>query len=310
MKLDKKKIAFIVVIAIVLIFIIGYSVMIFGENDDSRGVLTQPTVPALETVQDEYTSRLDAVNDLKEVRQTNAPSIYDEKLLDSSGVFDPNRIEKEKARIVDSIYKNGRINYSTGSYRNLIRDSNARSTAVKEKKDTEIKMESTQLTIKEMALDQQLFFASNPKTDGVASEILELHTVVDGLQTIKIHDRLRMLTSKDITINGLLIPKNTLVYGIVSFKPNRVLLSIVNINHKPMSFKAFDLQDGLEGLYIINTFRAEATREIVDDAVSDINVPGVPQLKGLKKIFQRSNRQVKVTVNNNYKLILKADNRQ
>ncbi|GAA3657815.1 conjugative transposon protein TraM [Flavivirga jejuensis] len=310
MKLDKKKIAFIVVIAIVLIFIIGYSVMTFGKNDDSGGELTQPTVPALETVQDEYTSRLDAINDLKEVRQTNAPSIYDEKFLDSSGVYDPNRIEKEKARIVDSIYKNGRIDYSTGSYRNLVKDNVVSSVAIKEKKDTEIKIESTRPTIKEMALDQQLFFASSPKTNDLITETPELHAVVDGQQTIKIHDRLRMLTTKDININGLLIPKNTFIYGIVNFKPNRVLLSIENINHKPMIFKAYDFQDGLEGLYIKNTFRTEATREIVDDAVDDINVPGVPQVKGLKKIFQRSNRQVKVTVNNNYKLILKADNRQ
>ena len=309
MKLDKKKVAFIVVIAMVLVFIIGYSVMTFGKNDDAGQELTQPAVPALETAQEDYTSRLDAINDLKEARLTNAPSIYNEKLLDSTGLYDPNHLEKEKARIVDSIYKKGRIDYSTGSYRNLVRDSAVNSITIKEKKDSEIKVESTQPTIQKMELEQQLFFASNPKMELVANETLKLHTVVDGQQSIRANDRLRMLSTKEVTINGLLIPKNTLVYGIVSFKPNRVLLSIGNINHNTISFKAFDLQDGLEGLYIKNTFRAEATKEIVDDAIDDINVPGVPQVKGLKKIFQRSNRQVKVTVSNNYKLIL-ASKRQ
>ncbi|MGB5609432.1 conjugative transposon protein TraM, partial [Eudoraea sp.] len=44
-----------------------------------------------------------------------------------------------------------------------------------------------------------------------------------------------------------------------------------------------------------------------DDVIEDINIPGVPQISGVKKVFQRNNRNVKVTVNNNYKLILKFE---
>ena len=111
-------------------------------------------------------------------------------------------------------------------------------------------------------------------------------------------------------IEGVSIPKNTIIFGIVGFKPNRVLLQIENIDNVPLSFKAYDFSDRLEGIYIKNSFREELRQQVLGDVVDDINVPGVPQVTGIKRLFQRSNRQVKVTVNNNYKLILKVDTRQ
>ena len=81
--------------------------------------LQQTLVPDLEENQKEYDSKLDAINDLKEVRENNAPSIYDEKLIDSLGFYDPDLPEREKERIVDSIYEAGKIQYSEKRYQNL-----------------------------------------------------------------------------------------------------------------------------------------------------------------------------------------------
>ena len=83
------------------------------------------------------------------------------------------------------------------------------------------------------------------------------------------------------------------------------MIEIENINQVPVKLKAFDLQDGSEGIYVENNFRAEATQEVVDDIVGDINISGVPQVSGIQKIFRKNQRAVKVTVTNNYKLILK-----
>ena len=103
------------------------------------------------------------------------------------------------------------------------------------------------------------------------------------------------------------MPAQTILFGIVGFQPNRMLLDISNMDHIPVKVKAYDYQDGLEGLYIQNSFRAELSREMMDDVVDDINVPGVPQVKGLKNIFKRSNRKVRATVNKNYKILLKLN---
>ncbi|WP_136468001.1 conjugative transposon protein TraM [Flagellimonas onchidii] len=319
MKIDKKKTTFAVVIGAVLIFIIAYSVMTFGDNDSPEDELLQPLVPTLEAGQEQYSSRLDAVNDLKEIRQTNAPSIYDEKLLDSTGLFDPDLIEKEKARLVDSIYNNGKINYSIGEYRNNVKDSIVNAITQKQKKQKEVKdialkeqkpIVELEIKTKEIGLQQQLFFASNPLPDTKTESPLNIRVTTDIKKVIKANDRLEMRTLDDVVIGDKFIPKNTPLFGIVSFKPNRVLLKIENIDGHPVSFKACDIRDGLDGIYIENSFREELKRQLVGDAIDDINVPGVPQVRGIKKIFQRSNRLVKSTVYKNYKLILKVDNRQ
>ncbi len=83
------------------------------------------------------------------------------------------------------------------------------------------------------------------------------------------------------------------------------MINIEHIDHNPINLGAYDLQDGSEGIYIENSFRAEAGREVVGDAIDDINIGGVPQVRGIKSLFQRDNRQVKVTVMDNYQLILK-----
>ena len=84
------------------------------------------------------------------------------------------------------------------------------------------------------------------------------------------------------------------------------MIHITNINHQEVSLKAFDLQDGNEGIYVENSFQAEASQEVLGDMVDDINIAGVPQVSGVKRIFQRNNRNVKVTITDNYKLILKS----
>ncbi len=103
------------------------------------------------------------------------------------------------------------------------------------------------------------------------------------------------------------MPKNTPVFGFISFQPNRALIEIENIKHNPTKLKAFDLQDGSEGIYIENNFRAEITSEVLDDVIGDINIPSVPQVGGITKVLKRNNRSVKVIVLNNYKLILKPN---
>ena len=306
MKLEKNKIVFVAVLALIFTFIISYSLLVMGEDDDKNQKLQQTLIPNLDENQKEYDSKLEALNDLKEVRENNAPSIYDEKLIDSLGFYDPNYLEKEKQRIVDSIYAAGKIQYSEKKYQNFGKKKVAR----KQKQhidSAEIKRDQ-KIQAKEISLEHQLFFAAAPKptlTSMTVNTDKSIPVVVDGNQIVKVNSRLRMRLSRATIINGKRMPKNTSVFGFISFQPNRVLIEIENINHHPTKLKAFDLQDGSEGIYIENNFRAEASNEVLDDMITDINIPTVPQISGIKKIFQRNNRNVKVTVLNNYNLILK-----
>ncbi|PQV51467.1 uncharacterized protein DUF3714 [Jejuia pallidilutea] len=306
MKLEKNKIVFSSVLAIVLIFIIAYTIIVTRNNDEENNELKQTLVPELKQEQEDYSTKLDAINDLKEVKESNAPSIYDEKFIDSLGYYDPNLIEKEKQRIVDSIYRYGKINYTENQYRNP----NSKFAIAKPKdRDSVIHEVDLSVEAREIGLEHKLFFASNPQTNprfNIVTTDSVIRVTVDGNQTVRTNYRLRMRLIKDALINNRIVPKNTPIYGFISFKPNRVLIEIENILHQVVKLKAFDLQDGSEGIYIENSFRADAKREVIEDVVDDINIAGVPQVNGVKRIFQRSNRSVKVSVVNNYKLILKA----
>ncbi|SRX76307.1 conjugative transposon protein TraM [Aequorivita antarctica] len=304
MKIEKNKIVFGSVLLVVLIFIITYSIMVMSNDETDSENLTQTAVPELDENQKEYKSKLEAIDALKEVRETNAPSIYDEKNIDSLGFYDPDFMDKEKVRIVDSIYKHNKINYTESKY--VVPERYRRKQKVEEDSLPTKKEETIEL--KELGLEQQLFFASDPVANpklGIANTDAEIYVEVDGNQLVKINYRLRMRLLKEAVINGVKVPKNTPVFGFISFKPNRALIEIENINHRPVKLKAFDLQDGSEGIYVENSFRADATREVVDDIVGDINIAGVPQVSGVQKIFRKNYRTVKVTVTNNYKLILK-----
>ena len=306
MKIEKNKIVFIAVLAIVFIFLISYSVMVMGDDDNENDNLEQTLIPDLEENQKEYDSKLDALNDLKEVRENNAPSIYDEKLIDSLGYYDPDLPEREKKRIVDSIYNAGKIQYSDKKYQSF-RQKKVEKKQPVEIDSSEIKRE-LKMQSKELGLEHQLIFAAEPKPNELAiigNTDATIYVVVDGEQVVKANTRLRMRLTKAATINGKLMKKNTPVFGFISFQPNRALIEIENIKHHPTKLKAFDLQDGSEGIYVENNFRAEATSEVLDDVIGDINIPTVPQVGGITKVLRRSNRNVKVTVLNNYKLILK-----
>ncbi|MFB9055900.1 conjugative transposon protein TraM [Mariniflexile ostreae] len=306
MKVEKNKIVFAAVLAVVVIFLISYSIMVMRDEKSENTNLKETSVPALEEDQKEYDSKLDAINDLKEVRETNAPSIYDEKLIDSLGFYDGDFAENEKERIVDSIYSAGKIKYSERNYQHIgSRKSPPKSEKVVD--SSEIKAEQ-KIAAKEMGLEHQLFFASDPKESDISvsgnTDAL-IYAVVDGDQVVKANSRLRMRLTNAATINSKQVPKNTPIYGFISFQPNRVLIEIENIKNHPTQLKAFDLQDGSEGVYVENNFRAQVSTEVIGDMVDDINIAGVPQVGGFKKIFQRNNRNIKVTVLNNYRLILK-----
>lgn len=307
MRIEKNKIVFSSVLLIILLFIFGYALLIMENGNTDNESLEDTEVPKLEQQQKEYNTKLEAIDNIQEEQVQNAPSVYDDKLLDATGVYDPNFLDKDKQRIVDSIYNQGRINYSESSYRYSDPPKEPPLKAIppipQEKEVQE------PVTAKELALEHQLFFASAPQSAPLSfsPQVPDVFVEVDGEQVVKANSRLRMRLLNKITLGTITIPKNTLVYGVISFQPNRTLIKIDNINRQPVKLRAFDLQDGLEGIYVENSFRGEVTNEVTGDLLNDINIAGVPQLSGIKKVFQRNNRNVKVAVTNKYKLILKAN---
>src|SRR5690606_29954497 len=62
---------------LILIFLFAYTMWVFGGDEESAEI-KQTLIPELEQEQSDFKSKYDAVNALKEVRETTPPSIYDE----------------------------------------------------------------------------------------------------------------------------------------------------------------------------------------------------------------------------------------
>ncbi|WP_268225170.1 conjugative transposon protein TraM [Sinomicrobium oceani] len=300
-KVDKKKLLFGGVIGIIIIFLVCYAVFFMGGKKEKEENLNQTEVPEIQEEEAAYEERLEAVDELKEKKKSDAPSIYDERFMDSTGLYDPDLEEKRKRQMVDSIYRQGSIDYEARGYRQSIQ------TVVK---DTIRDAKERVKDIGDLNKSQEDFFkvgkdlweAATPKT--YTQPVI--HAVVHNVQTVKVNSRLELRITEDAIINDVKIPKNTLVYGFLSLKPNRAMITITNINHQAVNLRAYDLQDGNEGIYIENSFREEITRQVTDDMIQDINIAGVPQVRGLKNVFRRDNRKIKNTIYNHYQLILKV----
>ncbi|WP_299547008.1 conjugative transposon protein TraM [Seonamhaeicola sp.] len=306
MKIEKNKVVFAMLLVCIVLFIGGYSMLVIGEDEEPLIENNQIPIPKLEEGQEEYNSKLEALDDLKEERETTVPSVYPDHMIDDKGYFNPHYMEYEKQRIIDSIYNEGRISYSDKSFRKpevKMEPKQIQIDSVPKSEKKEVSVDS-----KELGLEHQLFFASNPlENENLTTQKTDafIYVRVDGTQTVSNNHRLEMRLVKDAIINGHSLLRNTPIYGFVSFKPNRTIIEIENINHRPVKLNAFDLQDGSEGIYIENSFRGEARQEVLGDVVDDINIVGVPQVSGIKRIFQRNNQTIKVTITDNYQLILK-----
>ncbi|WP_335967054.1 conjugative transposon protein TraM [Galbibacter sp. PAP.153] len=307
---DKKKLIFMGMVLFALLFIGAYGILTFGGGKEPFLEKGTVTVPELEKDTETYKSRLEAVDALEDERETTVPSVYPEKYLDSSGYYNKNLSDMEKKRIMDSVYELGKQRYQKlHSYRSPTSKAVTNSAVKKREQSKKEQMKERAARIKELALAHQLFFASNPKTTPALSvagkQTAAIPVTVKGTQRVKAHERLALKLEKAVTIGRRHFKRHTPVYGMVSFKPNRTLLRIDNITGIPIAMTAYDLQDGGEGIYIKNSFREQARKEVLGDVVEDINIAGLPQVNGIKRIFQRNNRKVKVTVHDNYHLLLK-----
>jgi len=302
MKPQKNKIVFVLVLIGVVLFIVAYSIFTFGKDKKTELRPDRIPMPDLEENQKVYGSKMEALDAIEEERETTAPQLYPDHMVDDKGYFNPDYMEYEKHRIIDSVYSTGNL----APHRDRVQTLKETPPSEPETEPIQIEepLSANPMTASELALEQQLFFASHPKipesetTKGILVE-------VDGKQVLRKNSRIRLRLVEPTMINGHNFPKYTTLFGTVRFRPNRTILNITQIAHVPLQWEAFDLQDGLAGLYLENSLREEATKEIMDDMVQDINIAGLPQVRGLKSVFQRSQRKQKVTVLDGHRLLLK-----
>lgn len=286
--------------AAVILFITVYGILTFGKDKKQELDPGRIPMPDLEENQTTYGTKLEAIEAIKEERAITAPQIYPDHMVDDKGFFNPDYMEYEKQRIIDSICGSNDLKYDGPMV--MAHDMPLTDQDVKVVQEDETK-ETSEIPAQELGLGHQLFFASNPKNQ--MEKTNQVWWVrVDGTQTVKDGHRLALRLDKEAHINGEVLPRNTQLFGFVKIRSNRVLLDIAWQKSKLV---AHDLQDGREGIYIENRLLGEVRTNTVDGMIGQVNLPGFPKISGIRRIFQRDNQRVKVTLLDNYQMTLKPE---
>jgi len=153
-------------------------------------------------------------------------------------------------------------------------------------------------------------FVSDEIQNAVEAMVHETQTIING-SIVKI----RLV--HDVFINGVLIPRNSFVFGTASLKGERLEIKVSTIQYQnsifPVELSVFDI-DGIKGIYIPGTINRDAAKASADRSIQGIGLAGVSdswgaQAAGLgveaaKTLLSKKVKLVKVTVKAGYKVLL------
>lgn len=130
---------------------------------------------------------------------------------------------------------------------------------------------------------------------------------------------IKMRLLEDADIDGVCVPKNTFVYGKLSFKSGRGMILVQNINYRNriLRFPAsiYDT-DGFEGIYLPDNIVSDTKDKSVSSAIGSVNVDVSTGSKAansaisavsnaIKSAVQGSIRESKISISSNYHITIK-----
>lgn len=168
------------------------------------------------------------------------------------------------------------------------------------------------------ARSQNAFYGLDDEVIGGKSEENAIEAVIHDTQEVVAGAAVKMRLLNDIFINGKLIPKDQLIYGVCAISGERLSIEIGSIRTGnyllPVSLTVHDL-DGMEGIYIPGAISRDAAKQTSDEAIQNMQLmtmdpsigaqaasAGIEATKGL---LSKKAKLIKVTVKAGYKILLK-----
>ena len=145
----------------------------------------------------------------------------------------------------------------------------------------------------------------------VAAVIPEDQTLVAGAT-------ITLRLTQDAVINGITIPRDNPVYGVVSISGDRMGVTVSSIRYRqgiyPVSLQVYDM-DGLPGIHIPGAITRDVAKESADQGISSMGLTALdPSLAGqaatagieaAKTLISRKIKLVRVSVKAGYQVLLK-----
>jgi conjugative transposon TraM protein len=167
---------------------------------------------------------------------------------------------------------------------------------------------------------QNAFYGLLEESDGGPSNANGILAAVDQTQTLVSGAVVRLRLLEDIYIQGSLISKDQMAYGIANLSNERLKITIKSIrSHSailPVALVVYDW-DGLEGIYVPGSINRDVSKESTDQAISSIGIESLdPSLgaqaanagiQAAKTLLSKKIKLVRVTVKAGYKVLLKDE---
>jgi len=142
--------------------------------------------------------------------------------------------------------------------------------------------------------------------------------VVEEDQTLVSGTTIALRLTEEVMINGVRIPGNQLVYGLVSINNDRMLITINSIRHDQSIYttalQVYDM-DGLPGIHIPGMLSRDVAKQSADQGISALNLatfsPSIGAqaanagIQATKSLFSRKIRLVRVSVQGGYRVLLR-----
>jgi conjugative transposon TraM protein len=142
--------------------------------------------------------------------------------------------------------------------------------------------------------------------------------VIPEDQTLVAGATITLRLSQDAVINGITIPRDNPVYGLVSISGDRMSVTVSSIRYRqgiyPVSLQVYDM-DGLPGIHIPGAITRDVAKESADQGISsmglnslDPSIAGQAATAGIeaaKTLISRKIRLVRVSVKAGYQVLLK-----
>jgi conjugative transposon TraM protein len=170
-----------------------------------------------------------------------------------------------------------------------------------------------------IAFEQNGFFSLDEPAR--ASSQNTIQAVVAETQTLTSGSTVKLRLRNDIYISGVLIPKESFIYGTASLNQERLTIQIETVRHEnsifPVKLSVYDL-DGVPGIYIPGAISRDVSKQSLSQNVQGLNIDTFEPSLGAqladagiqtaKRLAGKKARLIRVTVKAGYQVLLKDGN--
>ncbi|WP_343748154.1 conjugative transposon protein TraM [Fluviicola sp.] len=163
------------------------------------------------------------------------------------------------------------------------------------------------------------FYALDDKGNSVIQQNA-IRAVVHEDQIIVNGSTIKMRLVDEVSVNGVLIPKDNFIFGTAQLSGERLIIKIESLRFGrsifPIDLSVFDL-DGLDGVYIPGSITRDVVKQSADRPLQSISLSSLDQSWGVqaagagvemvKGMFSKKAKLVRVKVKAGYQILLRDE---